>query len=96
MAQHNYEHLNPIDTPSTVSTTIQASSDHPFNPRCADNPMATQCNQSQYPNPNHNFAQPQFIAQPNCEDLEPTDSPSTVPAALQASSDHRFNPMLII
>ena len=53
MAQHNYEGLNPTDTPSVVPSTIQASSDHTFNPRYAHNPMATQCNQSQYPNPSH-------------------------------------------
>ena len=29
MAQHNYEGLNPSDTPSTVPTAIQAPSDHP-------------------------------------------------------------------
>ena len=36
----------------------------------------------------HTFALPQFMAQHNCEDLKPTDTPSTVPTALQASSDH--------
>ena len=49
MAQHNYEGLNPTDTPSAVPTTIQASNDHPFNPWCAHNTLATQCNRSQYP-----------------------------------------------
>ena len=39
MAQHNYEDLKPTDTPRTVPTTIQATSDQPFNPRCAHNPM---------------------------------------------------------
>ena len=43
-------------------------------------------------NLSHNFALPQFMAQHNCEDLKPTDTPSTVPTALQASSDHIFNP----
>ena len=62
-AQHNYEVLNPTDNPSAVPTAIKATSDQTFNPRCAHNPMATQCNQ--YPNPNHNFALPQFMAQPN-------------------------------
>ena len=56
MAQHNYEDLKPTDTPSTVPTAIHATSDQTFNPRCAHNPMATQCNQSQCPNPNHNTA----------------------------------------
>ena len=37
-------HLN-FKTPPTF---IQACSDHTFNPICAHNPMATQCNQSQY------------------------------------------------
>ena len=92
MAQHNYEGLNPTDTPSTVPTALQASNDHPFNFRCAHNPMATQCNQSQYPNLNHNFVQPQLMAQPNFEVLDPTDNPSAVPTTLQASSVHTFNP----
>ena len=92
MAQHNCGELKPTDTPITVPIAIQASSDHPFNPRCAHNPIATKCNQSQYPNPNRNFALPQFMAQPNCEDLEPTDTPSTVPTALQPSSDLTINP----
>ena len=92
IAQHNNEDLNPTGTRSTVPTAIQASSDHHFNPRCAHNPMVTQCNQSQYPNLRHNFAQPQFMAQPNCEDLVCTDTPSAVSTALQVSSDHTFNP----
>ena len=31
------------------------------------------------------------MAQHNCEDLDPTDSPSTVPIPPQASSDHTIN-----
>ena len=42
-------------------------------------------------NLSHNFALPQFKAQHNCEDLKPTDTPSTVPTTLQASCDHTFN-----
>ena len=91
MAQHNYEGLKPIDNPSAVPIAIHASNDHPFNPWCAHNPMATQCNQSQYPNHDYNFAQPQLMVQPNFEDLDPTDTPSAVPTALQAFSDHTFN-----
>ena len=83
-AQHNYEDLKPTDTPSTVPTAIKTTSNQIFNPRCAHNPMATQCNQSQYPNPNHNFALPQFIALPNSDELEPSDTPSAVPTALQS------------
>ena len=49
MAQHKCEDLKPIDTPSTFSTFIQASSDHTSNPICAHNSMPTQCNQSPYP-----------------------------------------------
>ena len=91
MAQHNYEDLKPTDTPYTVPTATQDASDHTFNPRCAHNPMATQCNQSQYPNHNHNFALPLFMAPPIFEDLDPTDTPTAVPNALQTSSDHTFN-----
>ena len=55
MAEQNCEELKPTDTPSTVPTAIKATSDQTFHPRRAHNPMATQCNQSQYPNPYHNF-----------------------------------------
>ena len=48
MAQPNFEDLDPTDTPNAVPTALQASSDHTFNPKCAHNLMATQCNQSQY------------------------------------------------
>ena len=92
MAEHNCEDLDSTHSPSTVATTIQATSDQTFNPRFAHNPMATQCNHIQYLNPNHNFALPQFMAQPNSEDLDPTDTPIAVPTAFQASSDHTFNP----
>ena len=37
-------------------------------------------------NLSHTFALPQFMAQHNCEDLKPTDTPS------KASLDHTFNP----
>ena len=40
----------------------------------------------------HTFALPQFMAQHSCEDLKPTKTPNTVPAAFQSSSDHTFNP----
>ena len=45
---NSWQDLKPIDTPSTFSTLTQASSDHTSNQICAHNPMATQCNQSQY------------------------------------------------
>ena len=48
MAQHNCEELKLPDTLSTVPTFVQTSSEHTLNPICAHNPMATQCNQSQY------------------------------------------------
>ena len=40
----------------------------------------------------HTFALPQFMAQHNYEGLNPTDDPSTVPTAIQASNHHHFNP----
>ena len=92
MAEHNCEDLDPTDTPSTVPTAIQDTSDQTFNPMCVHNPLATQCNQSQYHNLNHDFAVPQFMAQPNSEDQDHTETPSTVPTTLQATSDHTFNP----
>ena len=92
MAQHNYEDLKRTDNPSTVPTAIQATSDQTFNPRCAHNPMATQCNQSQYTILSHTFALPQLMAEHNCEDLVPNDAPSTVPTSSQATSEQTFNP----
>ena len=80
----------PTDTPSTIPTASQVSCDHSLHPECTHNLMAIQCNQ--YPNPSHNSALPQFLAHHNCEDLDPTDTPSAVPTALQAPSDETYNP----
>ena len=41
----------------------------------------------------HTFALPQFMAQHNCEDLKPIDTPSTCSAFTQDSSDHTSNPI---
>ena len=41
--------LVPTDTPSAAQTTLHAPSDDTYNPKCAHNPMETQCNQPQYP-----------------------------------------------
>ena len=72
----------PTDTPSTIPTAFQAPRDDTYNPECTHNPMEIQCNQ--YPNLSHNSALPQFLAHHNCEDLDPTDTPSAVPTDLQA------------
>ena len=72
----------PTDTPSTIPTAFQAPRDDTYNPEYTHNPMAIQCNQ--YPKLSHNSALPQFLAHHNCEDLDPTDTPSAVPTALQA------------
>ena len=82
MDQYNCEDQEPTDTPSTIPTAFQVSCDPTLHPECTHNPMAIQCNQ--YPNPSHNSALPQFLAHHNCEDLDPTDTPSAVPTALQA------------
>ena len=37
-------------------------------------------------------ALPQFLTQHNCDDFDPTDTPSEVPTALQAPSDDTYNP----
>ena len=89
MDQHNCKDQDPTDNPITVPTTFQVSCDHTLHPECTHNPMAIQCNQ--YPNLNHNLALPQFLAHHNYEDLDPTDSPSAVPTALQAHSDDTYN-----
>ena len=39
----------------------------------------------------HTFALPQFLAQHNCEDLKPIDTPSMFPTFTQASSDQTSN-----
>ena len=80
----------PTDTPSTIPTAFQVSCGHTLHPECTHNLMAIQCNQ--YPYPNHNSALVQFLAHPNCEELDPTDTPSAVPTALQAPSDDTYNP----
>ena len=49
LAHNNYEDLDPTDTTSAVPTALQAHSDDTYNPKCAHNPMETQCNQSHYP-----------------------------------------------
>ena len=90
MDQHNCEDQEPTDTPSTIPTAFQVSCDHTLHPECTHNLMAIQCNQ--YPNPNHNSALAQYLAHHNCEDLDPTDTPSAVPTALQAPSDDTYNP----
>ena len=74
MNQNNYDDQDPTDTPITEPTTFQFSCDHTLHPECAHNLMAIQCNQ--YPNLNHNLALLQFLAHHNCEDLDPTDTPS--------------------
>ena len=43
-------------------------------------------------NLSYTFALPQFMAQHNCEDQDPTDGPSAVPTASQASCDHTIKP----
>ena len=48
MAPTNSEALEPTDTTSTVPSTLEASYDHTFNPKCAHNVMEAQCNQPQY------------------------------------------------
>ena len=80
----------PTDTPSTIPTAFQVFCDHTLHPECTHNLMAIQYNQ--YPNPNHNSALVQFLAHPNCEDLDPTNTPSAVPTALQAPSDDTYKP----
>ena len=90
MDQHNYEYQEPSDTPITVSTAFQVYCDHSLHHECTHNPMAIKCNQ--YPNLSHNLALPQFLAQHNSEDLDPTDTPRAVPTALEAPSDDTYNP----
>ena len=40
-------------------------------------------------------ALPQFLTHHNCDDLDPTDTPSAVPTALQAPSDATYYPILM-
>ena len=40
-------------------------------------------------------ALPQFLTHHNCDDLDPTDTPSAVPTALQAPSDDTYSPFLM-
>ena len=43
-------------------------------------------------NLSNTFALPQFMAQHSCEDHDPTNDPSAVPTASQASCDHTIKP----
>ena len=43
-------------------------------------------------NLSNTFALPQFMELHNCEDQDPTDDPSAVPTASEASCDHRIKP----
>ena len=45
-----------------------------------------------FPNPSHNSALPQLLAHHSCEDLDPTDTPSSVPTALEAPKHCTHNP----
>ena len=49
LVHHNCEDLDLTDTPIAVPTALKAPSYSTYNPKCAHNPMETQCNQSQYP-----------------------------------------------
>ena len=49
LTHHNCDDLDPTDTPSAVSTALQAPSDDTSNPKCTHSLMETQCNHSQYP-----------------------------------------------
>ena len=88
--QHNCVDQDPTDTPIKVPTAFQVSCDHTLHPDCTHTPMAIQCNE--YPNLNHNLVLPQSLAHHNYEDLDPTDTPSALPTALQAPSDDTYIP----
>ena len=93
MDQHNYEDQEHSETPSTVPTAFQVSCDHTLHTECSHNPMAIQCNQ--YPNLSHNLALSHFLAHHSCEDLDPIDTPSAVPTALQSPTDDTYNPKCV-
>ena len=95
MAQHNYEYLDPTDDPTRVPTAIQATSDQIFSPRCAHNPLTTQCNQSQYPNLNHNLHYHNSWPHPTLETwsrhilqvhYQPLSKPSVITPSIQMCS----------
>ena len=90
MDQHNCEGQDPTETPITVPTAFLVSCDHTLHPECTHSPMEIQC--TQYPNLSHNLALPQFLAHHNCEDLDPTDTPSVVLTTHQVPSDDTYNP----
>ena len=80
----------PLTLQAQYQPLFKSPCDHSLHPECTHNLMAIQCHQ--YPNLSHNSALPQFLAHHNCEDLDPTDTPSTLPTALQAPSDDTYNP----
>ena len=86
MDQHNSEDKERTDTPSTIPTAFQVSFDDTLHPECTHNLMV------EYPNPSHNSALPHFLAHHNCQELNPTDTLSAVPIALQAPTDGTYKP----
>ena len=85
--QHDYDLLllnQEIDTPSD---NLHHQDTHVCEKQDQDDFLIHATNLS------HNFALPQFMAQHNCEDLKPTDTPSTVSTCTQVCSDHTSNPI---
>ena len=76
---------NPTDTPIKVPTDIHTSGTNPN-----DTPITvpTTIQISVIKKGIKPAELPQFMAQNNCEDQEPTDDPNAVPTASQTSCDH--------
>ena len=85
--QHDYDLFllnQEIDTPSD---NLHHQDTHLYEKQDEDDFLIHATNLS------HNFALPQSMAQHNCEDLKPIDTPSTTSTLTQASSDHTSNPI---
>ena len=83
--QHDYDLFllnQEIDTPSD---NLNHQNTHVCEKQCQDDFLIHATDLS------HNFALAQFMAQHNCEDLKPIDTPSTFSTLTQGSSDHISN-----
>ena len=87
LEHHDYELFlldQEIDTPSD---NLSHQGSHNCEKLCQDDTFLTHVT-----NFSLTFAIPHFMAQHNCEDLSPTDTPSTVPTFTKASSGYELNP----
>ena len=88
----------PLDKPTPTSQQVhQHSQDEPTGESKYQTPSEslTALNNFKKGTKRDASALPQFLTHHNCDDLDPTDTPSAVPTALQAPSDDTYYPILM-